>query len=1052
MASRNTGVFMTIGLLGPVTLWASDREIDLGSTRERCILAILALTPRTPVSADAFIDRLWGPEPPAKARGDLYSYIARLRRRLRENCSDQMALTRHTGGGYVLDADRDVIDLHLFRLRQRQARSMADSGDIGLAITLLREAEALWYGEPLADLPGDWIARMRQSLEEERRAATLMRIDLELDLGHHADLLGELWRLAAEFPLDEKVAAASMIGLYRSGRSAEALAVYRDVHGRLVEQGLEPGAALADLHQRILRRDPTLSITPAYRLPPGTGQPDTLPRTTGDFVGRVEETRLLTYTKEPGSPGIWLIDGMAGSGKTRLAVHAARTASQQFPDAQLFVSFHSHDPDHQSTDLGAALDELLQALGIPTVGIPASLTERTAMWRSEFARRRAVVVLDDVPGLEAIQPLLPNTGSYLALVTSRRRLDGVCSATVMHLDVLPPADAARLFTQTAQVVQVPGDKAVEQAVRLCGFLPLAIRVAGRRLKGGEPATLTELVEELSILQETPGASSLIGARVESAFNVSYLALSNAQQELFRLLAVHPCPEFTAASASALIGTTHTEANHILNGLADDHLLERRAHGRYAFHDLLRVFAAKQALASDTETEQRQGVGQVLDYYLATASEADLMLYPHRRRRALHTTVPAADSKVSTPEEARAWLEAERASLIQAVRYAAIREWKHHCADLAHVLAGYLAAGGYWDDAVALHQLALQSARNLGDQIRTAQAEVDLAHALQYRGHYDDALTHAQHAATIYHAAGDHRGEAEALDRVGTIHDFRGRFLEALAYYEEAGNLYLAAGDLRGQADAEGHAGIAHACLGRMDMAVDHITKALARYRQVGDRRGEAKTLNNLGEFQRRRGYHRDAMARYQESAEIFAQIGGRQNESLLHHNMGIVQHYKGHYDEALTSYRLALATYRAIGDLRSQAGAFNDIGIVYQAKEQYAEALAHHQKAEQIADQIGEQYELTIALRGIGDAHAGLGNYTAANSEYATARRLARETGDPYQEAKTIARIAEAALQIEGPKAARIHLRQALAIFDQLSVPEAEQIRIRLHVLTSDLP
>jgi tetratricopeptide (TPR) repeat protein len=165
--------------------------------------------------------------------------------------------------------------------------------------------------------------------------------------------------------------------------------------------------------------------------------------------------------------------------------------------------------------------------------------------------------------------------------------------------------------------------------------------------------------------------------------------------------------------------------------------------------------------------------------------------------------------------------------------------------------------------------------------------------------------------------------------------------------------------------------------------------------------------------------------------------------------MGIIQHYKGHYDDALSSYRSALATYRAIGDLRSQANAFNDIGIAYQAREQYAEALAHHQKARQIAEEIGEQYELTVALRGIGDAHAGLGNYTEASSQYATARRLARETGCPYQEAKTIARIAEVALQTDGPEAARIHFRQALVIFDQLGVPEAEQARIRLHVLST---
>jgi DNA-binding SARP family transcriptional activator len=1044
---------MNVGVLGPVELWSAGNRIDLGSARERCILAILVMTPRAPVPAEALIDRLWGPDPPPKAREDLYSYITRIRRKLQEITEIPVTLTA-LAGGYILDIAPEATDLHLFRLKVRQARSMADSGDVAQAVTLLRQAEELWRGEALAGLSDDWSARMRHSLDEERRAATLKRVDLELDLGLHADLIGELRRLAAQYPLDETVAAASMIALYRSGRVTEALEIYREIHSGLTEQGMEPGPALADLHQRLLRRDPLLAITPIHRRPPGTGQPDTLPPIIGELVDRTSELDLLTRApQEPGTPSVWIIEGMPGVGKTALAVHAARTAADRFPDAQLFVSFRVHAPGHQPLGPAELLGELLRSLGIPADRIPGTLTKGAARWRDELASRRAVVVLDDVPGIEQVRPFLPTHGSCLILITTRRRLPESSGVAVMHLDVLSPAAAIALFAQVAGSSEAADNEAAARAVRLCGYLPLAIQVAARKLMQGEPATLAELVEALTHSRDLSGPGGVIGAPVSSAFAVSYQALGPAQRRLFRLLAVHPCPEVTASAAAALIAASPAEASSHLDALADDHLLERRADGRFGCHDLLRAYALERTKAEDPEPARRQATGRALDYYTFAASRADRVLYPHRRRRPIQTTPAVGQPQdFTTPSLARAWLEAERSSLIHAARYAATHEWKTHCTDLAHVLAAFLATSGYWNEAITVHQLALQAARDLGDQVRIAQTELELAHACLYTGHYDDALTHAQHAAAIYRDASDRRGEAEALDRVGTIHDFCGRFLDALAYYDEAASYYRDANDLRGLADATGHAGIAHACLGHMDEALSHLTRALTLYRQSGDRRGEARTLNNLGELHRKQGYYRDAIAQYQESAQIFQQIGGRQNEALLHHNMGIVQYYTGHYDEAVASYRQALTTYRAIGDLRSQAGAFNDIGAVYQAKELYAEALAHHHKAQEIAEQIGEQYELTIALRGTGDGHAGLGNYTEAATHYDAARQLARHIGDPYQEALTIARTAETALHTQGPEAARIHFRQALAIFEQLGVPEAEQTRIRLHVLgTQDL-
>ena len=254
---------MEFRVLGPIELWSAGRQRDLGPARERCVLAILLLTPRTIVPAETLIDRLWDTRPPAKARESLSAYLARLRASLRQAVGDNVQLAGRARG-YVLDVDPEAVDLHQFRRLRRLADTLAAGGDHDQAATLLREADGLWRGPALAGIDGDWVARMRDSLEEERRAAILERVECELALGRHADLVGELHHLLAQYPLDETFIAHQMTALYRSGRPGDALSLYRETRSRLVdEQGSEPGPMLSELHQRILQRDPGLAAPPA---------------------------------------------------------------------------------------------------------------------------------------------------------------------------------------------------------------------------------------------------------------------------------------------------------------------------------------------------------------------------------------------------------------------------------------------------------------------------------------------------------------------------------------------------------------------------------------------------------------------------------------------------------------------------------------------------------------------------------------------------------------------------------------------------------------------
>ena len=439
---------MEFRALGPIELWADGQPHDLGPARARGVLAILLLTPRTIVPSDVLIDRLWDSEPPPKARESLSVYIARLRGALRQAVGEDVQLIGRARG-YQLDVDPESVDLHQFRRLRRQADALAGSGDYEHAARLLREADGLWRGQALAGVRGDWVARMRDSLEEERRAAILERVECEMELGRHADLVGELHQLLTQYPLDETLTAHQMAALYWTGRPADALSLYRETRRRLVdEQGAEPGTLLAGLHQRILSRDPDLAVRPADARPGRAAAPDTLPPGPADFVGRHGELALLTA--EPGeSPRVAVLEGMPGVGKTALALHAARLVADQYPDGMLYLSLHSREPGNPWLEPAEALYQLLRMLSVPATQIPDASGERAALWRAQLSRRRAVVILDDAVRLDQIRPLMPAAGRCLIMITTRRRLPELEGARTLTLDVLPVDDSVSLFQRIA---------------------------------------------------------------------------------------------------------------------------------------------------------------------------------------------------------------------------------------------------------------------------------------------------------------------------------------------------------------------------------------------------------------------------------------------------------------------------------------------------------------------------------------------------------------------------------------------------------------------------
>jgi DNA-binding SARP family transcriptional activator/tetratricopeptide (TPR) repeat protein len=1035
-------------VLGPIELWSGGQQYDLGAARTRCVLAILLLTLGTVVPTEVLIDRLWESRPPPKARESLSAYIARLRGSLRQALGDSVRLDGRLGG-YVLDVDPETVDVHRFRRLRRQADALTASGDYDHAGLLLREADGLWRGQALAGVGGDWVARMRDSLEEERRAAIVKRVECDLELGRHADLVGELSRLLAAYPLDEMFIAHQMTALCRSGRPGDALSLYRETRSRLArELGTEPGPMLSELHQRILRGDPQLAVGPAGQGPGRVPGPDTLPPQAVEFVGRREELGLLT--RESGdSPLVRVIEGMPGVGKTALAAQAARITSGQYPDGVFYLNFHAHDPGHPSLDAPEALHRLLQMLGMPSAQIPDAIGDRNALWRAQLNRRRAVVILDDVARPDQIRPLLPRSGQSLILITSRHRLPGLEGARALTLDVLSIDDAITLFRRVAGHGSAHEEDEVAAAVQLCGRLPLAIQLTASRLVRDYPPTLGALVEELSHSPVLAGGADAASPGWFSAFDLSYRALEPGHQRFFRRLGMSPCARISLHAAAALGGGSLAETEKALAALLDHHLLAPAPADQFRFHDLIRGYAAMRARADDPRPEQRQAVGRLVDYYLHTTDKADRVLRPFGRRMPVAVTrPPAATPALDTHEEAAEWLDSEWRNILQAAQHAGRHEWKAKCADLVRTLAGFMEINAYWDEAIPAHTLALQACRDLADPLRIAQASLALSEVSHQTGRHEAALPLAEDAMAIYRSLADQRGEAEALDQIGTAHSRAGRSREALAYFREAEIAYRGTTDRHGVANTLSHSSLAYWHLGRYPEAMGHLREALSLYRDAGDRRGEAKTLNNLGRMQLNLGYHRDALDNYQKSLKIFREIGGPQNEAILYHNIGSVYSYKESYEEGLAAYRRALSVYRSIGDIPNEAEVLNDIGTIYRKSESYDEALIYHQKARLIAEEIGNLPQKVIALRGEADVGRGSSRYRDAMDHYHAALGLARQIGDLYEEAKVLQGIAETTLSVQRPDKARIVFRQALDIFERLGVPEAESVRIRIEAMT----
>ena len=780
---------MDFGLLGPLRVRDGTRHVFVSAPRQRVLLAALLLSAGRVVSLDTLAETLWEGGSPAGARGALHSAVQRLRSTLGPAGA---SLIETRPPGYLIKAEDVGLDIREFSELATRGHAAAEAGTWAQAASLLREALGRWRGEPLEDVPSQ-VLRNREvpHLADQRLHALAARIDADLHLGRHGEVVAELRQLVAEHPLQEQFHAQLMLSLYRTGRQSDALAAYQVVRRVLADQlGIDPGPELRLLHQRILGADsqlllpagagpssappaaPSPSAAPAPRPPaPGHVVPRQLPAATRHFAGRdgaLNELAGLTAEAAGGSPAtvIAVIAGTAGIGKTTLALHFAHQAAGQFPDGQLYVNLRGFDPAGSPVTAEEALRLLLDALSVPAARVPAGLDAQAGLYRSLLAGRRVLVLLDNARDAEQVRPLLPASPGCLVIVTSRNQLTSLVAAegaSPLALDVLSDAEARELLARRLGPQLVADDPAAaDELIQLCARLPLALSIAAARTASQPGLSLAGLAADLRDARRRLDAldTGHAATNVRAVLSWSYQQLDPVTAELFRLLGLHAGPDVSAAAAASLARLPVQEARRRLGDLARAHLLTEHAPGRFSSHDLLRAYAAELTESAESEGERRAATGRMLDHYLRTAHRAALQLHPTRRRITLAPPEPGAEPEhVNDAAAAQAWFHAELRVLMAAAERALEAGFDAQAWQIAWALFRYLETGGRWHDWVKIEQCALAATQRLGDPSAQALAHQRFGYASGRLARYEEAYAHLDRALSIHTELGDHAGQA-----------------------------------------------------------------------------------------------------------------------------------------------------------------------------------------------------------------------------------------------------------------------------------------------------
>jgi DNA-binding SARP family transcriptional activator len=986
---------LALRLLGPLTLSVADVEHDLGGARQRVVLALLALNANRVVPVDQLIDAVWDSSPPTTARAQIQICVSGLRRVLAG--ASETAQIRTRPPGYLLDITEDDLDVAQFTNLVTAARAHVDANRTAEAVATLRSALSLWRGPALAGMNSELLRRNAAQLDDAKVAAVMERLRLDLTLGRHEEIIGELFALVKEHPLRERLYEYLMLALYRAGRQAEALEVCRRARATLMEElGIELGESARRLENAILNRDPKLDIavsgvdgrTTPVTVAPQAVVPRRLPATIADFTGRAAQLAEIKHALDEGAERqavnygtrIVAISGKGGVGKSTLAVRAAHELREAYPDGHLYGDLESASGEDR---VRGVLARFLRALGIDGNAIPEDDEERGELYRSRVANKKVLVVLDGATDEEQVIPLLPAGPGCAVIVTSRTRLSGLPGALQFDIEVFDVDRSLEMFATIVGQDRVRNEpEAARELVSLCGGLPLAIRIAGARLASRAHWGIDMLVARLRDSVRRLDELSFRGLVLRSNISQSYEALSADGQRLFRRFALITTTDFPWWTAAALIDADPYDAFEVVETLVDAQLLDTVQYPgerlRYRFHDLIRVYATEQLQTTESETERAEVAGRLLGAWLARADHA------HRKEYGgdytiIHGTAPRW-SRAAELEDADEmgnqidWLESERRSLVSAVQLAADHGMAEACWDLALTSVTLFQLKGHFDDWRTTVEVALAASEATDNQRGRAAMLFSLGamHA-QQQNRFDEAERCYSVALEIFERLDDEHGHALALRNLATLHRMRHGTAATMAKYEVALEEMRAVGDLVGQAHILQH--MAKVCIdeGDADRARDLLEAALTRCQEVRYLRGEAQVLHRFAELHLFVNQVEEAHQALNRVLLIVREIGDRIGEAHALYRLGVVRQRSGRLDNAETTLQHALSLAQQVGQRMVAGSAHYALAEIALARGQEAAGASHIDAALTRFAELGATIWQARALILRSDMHDGRG-------------------------------------------------------------------------------
>ncbi|WP_329136871.1 tetratricopeptide repeat protein [Streptomyces sp. NBC_01476] len=925
-------------VLGPVRVWRDHRELALGPPKQQALLALLAVRAPGPVTVHEAVDLLWDDDPPDSAVNVVHRHIGGLRRLLEPGLPPRAEGSHvlRTGSGYRLVADSGSLDLARFRELRGEGRRAIAAGEAARGAALLVEALRLWRGPVtvggiphLRDHPvfvaveNEYAATVREAAD-----ATPWEVSALAE-----DVLDALRRAAAgRHRLDEGLQARIVTGLGATGRQAEALRLYDTVRADLSEElGVDPSPELRAAHQQVLRQGAAPPAPAAAPGPPETGKltvrPAQLPADISSFVGRADELAHSQALLAPDDQGahapvvIGAISGMAGVGKTTLAVHWARTIADRFPDGQLYINLRGFHPGLPPLSSPDAMRDVIDALGVRPSQVPERPDALAALYRSLFAGRRFLILLDNARDSEQVRPLLPAAAGCLAIITSRHRLDGLVvadNARFIPLGLLTRAEGVELLVRRLGADRVAAEPAAAEAiVDLCGRLPLALAIAGARAVLHPTFSLAAIAAELRESQGGLDAFATHDTRTDarSIFSWSFQALSPAAARLFRLLSLHDAPDIAAPAAASVAGVPLREARRLLAELVEHHLLTEYGPGRFSCHELLRAYAAEQCEGQDDEETRAATRRRMVEHYLHSAHTADALIAPYRERVPLPELPDGVYPQAFDGQiEAADWFQRERQVLLamveQAARHSAAGDGS--CWKLAATLELFLDRHGRWQEQHHIQTTALEAARRTGDLPGQANALRALGFAACRLGAHDEAQRHLTQALELFGILDDPIGQGRTHRYCAFLANVMKDHERALDHYRLAAECYVPTGYASGQAAVLNEIGWTHLLMGDYEATLLHCEKAVAKHQEIADLSGEAAAWDSLGYAQHHLHRYEEALTGYGHAIDLYRRIGDRSLEADTLVHAGDSHHARSAPRQAEEVWRQALELYESL--------------------------------------------------------------------------------------------------------------------------------------------